>query len=570
MEQGAKDKIVIGICGDPDSGKSIISSFFRYLLPKSQRYYIEASVDGDGTVGDSPDQGFMKTIRKLGKLDKFLTEKVKTIIENTESEIVIVDIGGLPTLENAQILTCCDYCVLINKTEEGTQRWEEFIESLKPGREVQYVERIGRPISEDDEIFPEEGVRISEKSGIRYKISDRIQRRPYEKISLGGKSPKISLEITSKRSNDNPEVKNSIEEENGLIKATLVDLEKGEAARIKSSISLKGKSKVLELDYEDREVIITAAIMYFKMLKNICDERQVTFSSRDDLLPYKTTDKQDEQTISDLKKELERIDFLILGNTPSPQSFKIAKLRDSIQNELLSIKDCFTFDEKGIGEGIVDFESVATLLTDSEWLDDSDIKKIIFIYDVFLDTKKDEGEAALYGSRMLISSAAFVEEAIKDGISCIKLHCPTYNQYVECRKLPKIEQKEFATTINGITYYVEKNDKYKTALIHMNFSNALKPENIDSIMLPDIPSDYKIYFSGIIPDWLIGSLTMSYENTDKALLKPDSKGSEHFITYASRNISEIGKKEANPPGIDLKEFFDRIPSHKSVFKEFED
>ena len=168
MKEAAKDKIVIGICGDPDSGKSIISSFFRYLLPKSQRYYIEASVDGDGTVGDSPDQGFMKTIRKLGKLDKFLTEKVKTIIDNTESEIVIVDIGGLPTLENAQILTCCDYCVLINRTKEGTKRWRDFIESLKPGREVKYVERIGKPISEDDEILPEENVRVSEKNGNKY------------------------------------------------------------------------------------------------------------------------------------------------------------------------------------------------------------------------------------------------------------------------------------------------------------------------------------------------------------------------------------------------------------------
>ena len=70
----------------------------------------------------------------------------------------------------------------------------------------------------------------------------------------------------------------------------------------------------------------------------------------------------------------------------------------------------------------------------------------------------------------------------------------------ECKKLPKIEPKEFSTTINGITYYVEKNDKYKSALVHMSFSNALKPEDLDSIVLPDIPADFKIYFSGIIPD----------------------------------------------------------------------
>ena len=570
MKEAAKDKIVIGICGDPDSGKSIISSFFRYLLPKNQRYYIEASVDGDGTVGDSPDQGFMKTIRKLGKLDKFLTEKVKTIIENTESEIVIVDIGGLPTLENAQILTCCDYCVLINKTKEGTKRWRDFIESIKPGREVKYVERIGKPISDGDEILPEGNVRVSEKNGIKYIISDKIQIKPYEEISLGGKSPKIALEITSQKSNRNSDAQNSIEEENGVIKATLVDLEKGEAAKIKSSINLKGKNKELKLDYDDRDVIITTALMYFKMLKNICREKKMSFSYKKDLLPNRATDIRERQIIDDLKRELERIDSLVLGNTTSPQSLDIAKLKDNIKNELLSIKDCFTFDEKGIGEGIVDFESVATLLTDSEWIVDSDIQRIIFIYDAFLDTKKNGGEAALYGSRMLISSAAFVEEAIKDDIPCIKIHSSAYNRYVECKKLPKIEQKEYATTINGITYYVEKNDKYKSALIHMSFSNALKPEDLDSIALPDIPSDFKIYFSGIIPDWLIGSLTMSYENTDKALLKPDSTGSKHFITYASSNISEIGKSEANPPGIDLKDFFDRIPSSKSVFKEFDD
>ena len=310
--------------------------------------------------------------------------------------------------------------------------------------------------------------------------------------------------------------------------------------------------------------------MYFKMLRNICRERGITFKNRNDLFPNRTPNLQEKQRINDIKRELERIDFIISGNATLPQSLGIAKLKDGIKNELLSIKDCFTFDEKGIGEGIVDFESVATLLTDSEWIVDSDIQRIIFIYDAFLDTKKNGGEAALYGSRMLISSAAFVEEAIKDDIPCIKIHSSAYNRYVECKKLPKIEQKEFATTINGITYYVEKNDKYKSALVHMSFSNALKPEDLDSIALPDIPADYKIYFSGIIPDWLIGSLTMSYENTDKALLKPDSTRSKHFITYASKNISEIGKSEANPPGIDLKDFFDRIPSSKSVFKEFDD
>ena len=402
MKEAAKDKIVIGICGDPDSGKSIISSFFRYLLPKNQRYYIEASVDGDGTVGDSPDQGFMKTIRKLGKLDKFLTEKVKTIIENTESEIVIVDIGGLPTLENAQILTCCDYCVLINKTKEGTKRWRDFIESIKPGREVKYVERIGKPISDGDEILPEGNVRVSEKNGIKYIISDKIQIKPYEEISLGGKSPKIALEITSQKSNRNSDAQNSIEEENGVIKATLVDLEKGEAAKIKSSINLKGKNKELKLDYDDRDVIITTALMYFKMLKNICREKKMSFSYKKDLLPNRATDIRERQIIDDLKRELERIDSLVLGNTTSPQSLDIAKFKDNIKNELLSIKDCFTFDEKGIGEGIVDFESVATLLTDSEWIVDSDIHRIIFIYDAFLDKKKNGGEEALYGSTMLL------------------------------------------------------------------------------------------------------------------------------------------------------------------------
>ena len=343
MKEAAKDKIVIGICGDPDSGKSIISSFFRYLLPKNQRYYIEASVDGDGTVGDSPDQGFMKTIRKLGKLDKFLTEKVKTIIENTESEIVIVDIGGLPTLENAQILTCCDYCVLINKTKEGTKRWRDFIESIKPGREVKYVERIGKPISDGDEILPEGNVRVSEKNGIKYIISDKIQIKPYEEISLGGKSPKIALEITSQKSNRNSDAQNSIEEENGVIKATLVDLEKGEAAKIKSSINLKGKNKELKLDYDDRDVIITTALMYFKMLKNICREKKMSFSYKKDLLPNRATDIRERQIIDDLKRELERIDSLVLGNTTSPQSLDIAKLKDNIKNELLSIKDFLEF-----------------------------------------------------------------------------------------------------------------------------------------------------------------------------------------------------------------------------------
>ena len=181
-----------------------------------------------------------------------------------------------------------------------TRLWKRIrYENANPLFET-WPDEIYRP-SGYDEILPEGNVRVSEKNGNKYIISDQIQIKPYEEISLGGKSPKIALEITSQKSNRNSDAQNSIEEENGVIKATLVDLEKGEAAKIKSSINLKGKNKELKLDYDDRDVIITTALMYFKMLKNICREKKMSFSYKKDLLPNRATDIRERQIIDDLK-----------------------------------------------------------------------------------------------------------------------------------------------------------------------------------------------------------------------------------------------------------------------------
>ena len=48
-----KKKIVIAFCGDPNSGKSILSTYLRKLLPFQYREFISANVDGEGVVGDS-------------------------------------------------------------------------------------------------------------------------------------------------------------------------------------------------------------------------------------------------------------------------------------------------------------------------------------------------------------------------------------------------------------------------------------------------------------------------------------------------------------------------------------
>ena len=104
----------------------------------------------------------------------------------------------------------------------------------------------------------------------------------------------------------------------------------------------------------------------------------------------------------------------------------------------------------------------------------------------------------------------------------------------------------------------------KTVIMHMKFDDSFSPEGIDTAVLPDFPEDYKLYFSGIIPDWFIGSLSYSYDNKEKALFKPDAEGGT-LITYASSDIGKIGLKESNPPGIDLAEFFSKIPNSPCTF-----
>ena len=569
-----KKKIVIAFCGDPDSGKSILSTYLRKLLPFQYREFISANVDGEGVVGDSRNQALINTIKRRGRLSLALPQKVKAIIEKTELPIVIVDIGGLACFENAQILTCCDYCVIVTRDEEGKNRWRKFIDSLQPGKIVEYVERRGTPLKEGDIV--DENCKVVKKDGVNYVVEDISLSKPYEEISIGGKSPKIIAEIDSRRSQKNPRAQNGVTKESDVVKAVVLDLERGCSDRISSKLLV-----------EDEDVLIDAGMEYFEEpFRTICILFKEMFNSVKDLsLIMKNTTHRNKvfrgaltlTIIGFLKRYLEifavtssrieKNDDLFDGEHNSKDDVSMKSIFDEckkiIKKMLINLKPLFVFKDDRVDGDIIDFYRVVNLFGDIDNFKAWDLKKLILLYDVFLD-ENSKTSVGIYGSRLLLSTAAFVEEAKKDGISTIQVHSSTCGSYITCKKMKKSAGMHSGITVNGITYYYEKNEETKTVMVHMKFDDGLSPEDLEKVVLPDFPEDYKLYFSGIIPDWFIGSLSYSYDNKEKALFKPDAEGGT-LITYASSDIGKIGLEESNPPGIDLAEFFSKIPNSPCIF-----
>ena len=123
---------IIAIGGPPHSGKSIfLSELYRQLLARSSRVFRQGvCLDGEGMWSNESDPSLVQSIRRKGHFSKeFVTKTLSTIDalgRNPHFSIVLLDLGGKLTAENAEILQRTHFLVLLSSLVSAIPQWQAF------------------------------------------------------------------------------------------------------------------------------------------------------------------------------------------------------------------------------------------------------------------------------------------------------------------------------------------------------------------------------------------------------------------------------------------------------------
>lgn len=126
--------IVVAIGGPPHSGKSVfLAELYRQLLARkpSGTFLQRACPDGEGMWSAESDPVLVAEIRRKGKFSFEFVAFTLNSIENLGRNMprVLLDLGGIRSAENAEILRRSTHCIVLSSKESEDQSWTEFAEA---------------------------------------------------------------------------------------------------------------------------------------------------------------------------------------------------------------------------------------------------------------------------------------------------------------------------------------------------------------------------------------------------------------------------------------------------------
>ncbi len=129
--RGRYKGMVVAVGGPPHSGKSVfLAELYRQLLAKrpSGVFLQRACPDGEGMWSAESDPVLVKEIRRKGSFSQeFMIFTLKGI-ENLGKRfpIVLLDLGGRRTAENAEILRRSTNLIILSSKDEENEPWSQF------------------------------------------------------------------------------------------------------------------------------------------------------------------------------------------------------------------------------------------------------------------------------------------------------------------------------------------------------------------------------------------------------------------------------------------------------------
>jgi CRISPR-associated protein Csx3 len=124
---------VIAVAGPPHSGKSVfLAELYRQLLQRQAAgiFLQRVCPDGEGMWSNEADAAIVQQVRrKFAFSEEFVTLTLKTIERlgrNPQLSLVLLDLGGKRTAENAEILQRSTHCIILSAEADEMVQWQEF------------------------------------------------------------------------------------------------------------------------------------------------------------------------------------------------------------------------------------------------------------------------------------------------------------------------------------------------------------------------------------------------------------------------------------------------------------
>ncbi len=140
-------KIVIG--GPPHSGKSVFIEALTQNLDKDNTFSFSAAPDGEGPWlqrhYDDPD---VVKLRQKGKFTPEFVADRKKKITDWEGPLMIIDVGGRTSEENAQMIEGATHAIILAGDLSKVAEWRDFFEK----NNIQVIAKLHSAYQEDHDI----------------------------------------------------------------------------------------------------------------------------------------------------------------------------------------------------------------------------------------------------------------------------------------------------------------------------------------------------------------------------------------------------------------------------------
>ena len=194
--------IAIAVVGTPHSGKTLLTStLYNLLRQKNVNFFVQrACPDGEGQWSAEASQTVVQKVRIKGRFDSEFAETQKKSIQRLKEQfdLVLVDLGGLPSSENRELLKLCDYYILLARSDDDPKiqkilkGWTRLLqelheEGLKPIAQFTSAWNGMAEVYSSDSVFKARLVRL-DRSGVPFETFNVISQFVdwlLEKFNLG-------------------------------------------------------------------------------------------------------------------------------------------------------------------------------------------------------------------------------------------------------------------------------------------------------------------------------------------------------------------------------------------------
>ena len=144
----------IAVCGPPHSGKSVFLGGLCENLPRGLRYLFRACPDGEGTwtYKGNGSEGY----RRKGEFSPGIVDWYCQSLANCKmAEVILIDIGGIPSKENRRILTEgeVNHAIILAGDMGKVSEWEQFLEECQV-RVITTIHSDYHGIKDETEVSP--------------------------------------------------------------------------------------------------------------------------------------------------------------------------------------------------------------------------------------------------------------------------------------------------------------------------------------------------------------------------------------------------------------------------------